>query len=36
MKFNRFEDIMAWQKAKDLTVRVYSLFKESKDFEFKN
>ena len=27
---------MAWQKAKDLTVRVYSLFKESKDFEFKN
>ncbi|HOE38385.1 MAG TPA: four helix bundle protein [Bacteroidales bacterium] len=36
MKFNRFEEIMAWQKAKDLTVRVYSLFKESKDFEFKN
>jgi four helix bundle protein len=36
MKIDRFEDIIAWQKAKDLTLRVYSLFTETKDYGFKD
>lgn len=36
MKFERFEDIIAWQKAKDLTIKVYRLFENSKDFGFKD
>jgi four helix bundle protein len=36
MRIERFEDIIAWQKAKELTVRMYSLFSESKDFGFNN
>ncbi len=35
MKIERFEDIIAWQKSKELTVQIYKLFKESKDFGFK-
>ncbi len=36
MNIERFEDIIAWQKAKELTVKVYSLFSENKDFGFNN
>ncbi len=36
MKINRFEDIIAWQKAMALCVKVYNLFKEHKDFSFKD
>jgi len=36
MRIERFEDIIAWQKAKDLTVQIYSLFENSKDFGFKD
>ena len=36
MKIERFEDIIGWQKAKILTVKVYSLFGKSKDFGFKD
>jgi len=36
MKIKRFEDIIAWQKSKELTIKVYSLFSESKDFGFNN
>jgi four helix bundle protein len=36
MKIERFEDIIAWQKAKELSVRVYSLFSESRDFGFRD
>ena len=36
MTIERFEDIMAWQKAKELTVEIYQLFSESKDFGFKD
>ena len=36
MKIERFEDIIAWQKSKGLTVKVYSLFSKSKDFGFNN
>ena len=36
MKINRFEDVIAWQKGKELTIMVYKVFKDSKDFSFKN
>jgi len=36
MKIKQFEDIIAWQKAQDLTVEIYSLFKASKDFGFRD
>jgi four helix bundle protein len=36
MKIERFEDIISWQKAKYLTVKIYSLFSESKDYGFTN
>ena len=36
MKINRFEDIIAWQKAKVLTLRIYLLFKDNRDFSFRD
>lgn len=36
MAIERFEDIIAWQKAKELSIQIYSLFAESKDFGFKD
>lgn len=36
MKFYRFEDIIAWQKAKELTKEIYLLFEKSNDFVFKD
>jgi four helix bundle protein len=36
MKFDRFEDILAWQKAKELTKLVYATFNQSKDFGYKD
>jgi len=36
MKIERFEDIIAWQKAKDLTLDIYGLFKDLKDYGFKD
>lgn len=36
MKIERFEDILAWQKAKNLTKQVYSTFELCKDFGFKD
>ena len=36
MKINKFEDIIAWQKAKKSTIAIYALFKECKDFSFKD
>jgi four helix bundle protein len=32
MKIEKFEDIIAWQKAKEMTVFIYKDFAESKDF----
>ena len=32
----RFEDIVAWQKAQGLALEIYSVFKNSKDFGFKD
>jgi four helix bundle protein len=36
MKIEKFEDIIAWKKGKELTLIVYSVFKFSKDFGFKS
>ena len=36
MKIEKFEDILFWQKAKTLTIEVYSVFKDTHDFGFKN
>jgi four helix bundle protein len=36
MKFNRFEEILAWQKARALIVTLYKEFKYCKDFAFKD
>lgn len=36
MKIEKFEDILSWQKAKTLTIEVYSTFKDTHDFGFKN
>jgi len=36
MKIEKFEDIIAWQKGKELTLNIYVVFKNCKDFSFKN
>jgi len=36
MKINKFEDIISWQKAKVLTVGIYKIFKECKDYGFRD
>jgi four helix bundle protein len=36
MKIQKFEDIIAWQKAQDLAVVVYKSFNDSRDFGFKD
>jgi four helix bundle protein len=36
MRIDRFEDIIAWQKSKNLTVEIYFLFTDHKDFGFKD
>lgn len=36
MKITRFEDIIAWQKAKELTRVVYREFQSSRDFGFRD
>lgn len=36
MKIQSFEDIKAWQKAKNLTISIYKLFSNSKDYRFRD
>lgn len=36
MKIDRFEEIIAWQKAKEMTIEVYRQFEASKDFGFRD
>jgi four helix bundle protein len=36
MKIERFEEIIAWQKARVLTLNLYTLFKESRDYSFRD
>jgi len=36
MAIQRFEDIIAWQKAQDLAVEIYNVFQTSRDFGFRD
>jgi four helix bundle protein len=36
MKIEKFEDILAWQKAKSLSLLVYKLFNSNKDYAFRD
>ncbi len=36
MAIERFEDIIAWQKAKLLTVEIYATLRETKDFGYRD
>lgn len=36
MKFNQFEEIIAWQKAQELTVIIYRKFNDIKDYSYKD
>ncbi|MDR0694791.1 MAG: four helix bundle protein [Prevotellaceae bacterium] len=36
MIIRKFEDVIAWQKAQDFAVTLYSIFKNIKDFGFKD
>jgi four helix bundle protein len=36
MKFNSFEEILAWQKAKQLSISIYNDFKDVRDYDFKS
>ena len=36
MVINSFEDIIVWQKRKQLTITLYSRFKNSRDFAFRD
>jgi len=36
MKIAKFEDIIAWQKSRDLTLAVYGAFRNIKDFSFRD
>jgi four helix bundle protein len=36
MKIERFEDIIAWQKAKEICVMIYKSFSELRDFRFRD
>jgi len=36
MRIERFEDIEAWKEARELVKIVYSIFKNTKDFGFKD
>ncbi len=36
MRIEKFEEIISWQKGKELTLIVYKVFKSCKDFSFKN
>lgn len=36
MKINNFEEIISWQKTGELTFLIYKLFKNNRDFNFKD
>ncbi len=36
MKIEKFEDIIAWKKAEELTIKIYTEFSKSKDFGFRD
>ena len=36
MAIQKFEDIIGWQKAQDFAIEIYSVFKDLKDFGFRD
>ena len=36
MKIEKFEDIISWQKSKELSLLIYKVFKDNKDFGFRD
>lgn len=36
MVFKKFEDLIAWQKAQDFAVNIYTIFNECKDYNYRN
>lgn len=36
MKIESFEDIIAWQKAEDLTLKIYEQFRNCRDYAFRD
>lgn len=36
MTIERFEDIIAWQKAKELSIAIYTQFRDCRDYGFKD
>ena len=36
MKINQFEEIISWQKSKELIIKVYKIFKNNRDYSFKD
>ncbi len=36
MKIEKFEDIIAWQKAKQITIIIFKIFELSRDYSFKD
>jgi len=36
MKIEKFEDIIAWQKAKQITVTIFKIFELSRNYSFKD
>ena len=36
MRIERFEDIIAWQKASDLTVRIYRMMQDNRDYGYRD
>ena len=36
MKFEKFEEIIAWNKAKILSINIYTIFEDSRDYGFRD
>ncbi|WP_299366154.1 four helix bundle protein [Winogradskyella sp.] len=36
MAVQKFEDLLVWQKSQDLAVSIYDIFKDNKDFSFRD
>lgn len=36
MKIKQFEDIESWKLARDLATKIYSLFKDNRDYAFRD
>lgn len=36
MKIEKFEEISSWQKSKELTLKIYKIFKNNRDYSFRD